>query len=92
MESSVDALFSADLLAAASRAFGADPDRLEKLGDFESYVYGYDRDSSRRVLTLYALIYMKLDEGSPERERYLPNLAALLDRDGPVLDVDFPEV
>lgn len=45
-----------------------------------------------RALTLYALIHMKFERGSEERESYLVAQRKHLDTDRPVLDVSFTDV
>ncbi len=52
MEESVARLFTDDIREEAARAFGAGGDSLESLGDFESYVYGYEADGENRVLRI----------------------------------------
>mgnify|MGYP002623831483 CR=1 FL=1 len=52
MEPAVEAQFTAERRAHLARAFGADPDQLEKLGDFENYVFGFERDGERLVLRM----------------------------------------
>lgn len=73
MEAAVDRLFTNEIRHGAARAFGADPDALELLGDFESYVYGYEREGERRVLRITHPTHRRAEEIEAEIDwvRYL---------------------
>jgi len=52
VETPVARLFTDSVRKAAAQSFAADPAALESLGDFESYVFGYETDGHRRVLRI----------------------------------------
>ena len=52
MESEVEKLFSHQVRAEAAHLFGAEADALELLGDFENYVFGYEKEGQQRVLRI----------------------------------------
>ena len=52
MEEKIRNRFNNTILAEAQQRYGIAPDKIEELGGFESFIYGFEKDGARYVLRL----------------------------------------
>ncbi len=52
MEEKIRSRFNEQILAAAQQRYGIDPNKVEELGGFESFIYGFEKDGTNYVLRL----------------------------------------